>query len=511
MYQALYRKWRPLVFSDVIGQPHIVKTLRTQVESGRLSHAYLFTGSRGTGKTTCAKILARAACCENLQKGDPCNTCPACRGILDGSILDIMEIDAASNSGVENIRSLREESVYSPVAVPRRVYIIDEVHMLSQGAFNALLKTLEEPPPHVLFILATTETHKVPATIVSRCQRFAFHRINSADIEERLRLVAREENLTFTPDALRLLARMADGALRDGLSLLDQCAALANGAPVDEDLCRHALGLSGRIQIAEWLEEMGNREIPAALRRMETLYQSGQDFQSILDELSALMRDLMMAAMLDDLSETRLPSKTVLVLASLWPRERLLQGLATLQDAQNRLSRGLNKRIESELAILRLCGAATAPHGALSPASGIATAPKPSQAPYTPPKLTEPIADAPSESAADVEEAHNSVPPPANSPAPPEHDAQWPVLLSGLNILYKNALENAGHCLRNGRLHITADAYALGLLSQEDFRLAVEALYSGGLELSSPHAGNAPATERLQKLQEQFGSSVRIE
>ena len=240
MYQALYRKWRPQTFADVIGQQHVTDTLRAQLQSGRLSHAYLFTGTRGTGKTTCAKILARAVNCEHPVNGDPCNECAACRGILDGSVLDVTEIDAASNNGVDNIRDLRDETRYTPAQVKKRVFIIDEVHMLSIGAFNALLKTLEEPPEHVLFILATTELHKVPATILSRCQRFDFRRIGAEDIARRLLDVAAGEGIELTEGAARLIARLADGAMRDALSMLDRAAA---AGAVDEETVTAALGV----------------------------------------------------------------------------------------------------------------------------------------------------------------------------------------------------------------------------------------------------------------------------
>lgn len=222
MYQALYRKWRPKTFADVVGQEHITQTLRRQAAQGRLSHAYLFTGTRGTGKTTCAKILAKAVNCQNPSDGDPCGQCPACLGIDNGSLLDVMELDAASNNGVDHVRALRDEAIYSPASVKYRVYIIDEVHMLSVAAFNALLKILEEPPAHLIFILATTELHKVPATILSRCQRFAFKRIMPQDIAQRLLYVSARENIALSPDAAETLARLADGALRDALSLLDQ-------------------------------------------------------------------------------------------------------------------------------------------------------------------------------------------------------------------------------------------------------------------------------------------------
>ena len=267
MYQALYRKWRPQTFADVIGQQHITDTLRAQLQSGRLSHAYLFTGTRGTGKTTCAKILARAVNCEHPVNGDPCNECAACRGILDGSVLDVTEIDAASNNGVDNIRDLRDETRYTPAQVRKRVFIIDEVHMLSIGAFNALLKTLEEPPEHVLFILATTELHKVPATILSRCQRFDFRRIGAEDISRRLLDVAAGEGIALTEGAARLIARLADGAMRDALSMLDRAAA---AGAVDEKTVTAALGVMGQddgIRLAEHLKTGGGRPAGRILQR----------------------------------------------------------------------------------------------------------------------------------------------------------------------------------------------------------------------------------------------------
>ena len=225
MYQALYRKYRPRTFDDVVGQNHITDTLKRQVETGRLSHAYLFTGTRGTGKTTCAKILSRAVNCEHPVNGNPCNQCPSCLGIENGSILDVLELDAASNNGVDQVRALRDEAVYTPAAVKKRVYIVDEVHMLSTAAFNALLKILEEPPEHLMFILATTELHKVPATIKSRCQQFSFKRILPTEIAGRLAWVAEQEGIGLTAEGAALLARLADGGMRDALSLLDQCVA----------------------------------------------------------------------------------------------------------------------------------------------------------------------------------------------------------------------------------------------------------------------------------------------
>ena len=293
MYQALYRKWRPRTFDDVVGQSHITDTLKRQVSEGRLSHAYLFTGTRGTGKTTCAKILARAVNCEHPVDGSPCNECDACRGIESGAVMDVLELDAASNNGVDQVRALRDEAVYSPAAVRKRVYIVDEVHMLSTPAFNALLKILEEPPEHLMFILATTELHKVPATIKSRCQQFAFKRISALDITQRLKYVAQEEGIPLTPEGAALLARLADGGLRDALSLLDQCAVGSGGHSLGEQEVLDALGLAGNVETAALMGEIAQRNTGAALERLDRLYAAGKDVGSLLGELAALTRDLL--------------------------------------------------------------------------------------------------------------------------------------------------------------------------------------------------------------------------
>ena len=292
MYQALYRKWRPKTFSDVIGQSHITQTLQKQVAEGRTSHAYLFTGTRGTGKTTCAKILAKAVNCEHPVNGDPCNRCASCLGIENGSFLDVLELDAASNNGVDQVRALRDEAIYSPANVKKRVYIVDEVHMLSTAAFNALLKILEEPPEHLMFILATTELHKVPATILSRCQRFSFKRITPQDVAKRLAYVAGQESIDLTADGAELLSRLADGALRDGLSLLDQCAAA--GGTIDAAAVLEVLGLAGNLQTAQLLEHILRRDAQAALLLLDRLYAGGKDVGAVLGELSTLTRDLLL-------------------------------------------------------------------------------------------------------------------------------------------------------------------------------------------------------------------------
>ena len=288
MYQALYRKWRPKVFSEVVGQEHITDTLRRQVAEGHTAHAYLFTGTRGTGKTTCARILAKAVNCLSPVDGEPCGRCEACRAVDAGTTLDITELDAASNNGVDQVRALREEAVYTPAVLKKRVYIIDEVHMLSTPAFNALLKILEEPPEHLMFILATTELHKVPATILSRCQRFSFKRITPADIAARLSYVAGQEGIDLRPDGAEILSRLADGALRDGLSLLDQCAAA--GGAIDSAAVLDVLGLAGNLQTAQLLECVLRRDAKAALLLLNQLYAGGKDVGAVLGELSTLVR-----------------------------------------------------------------------------------------------------------------------------------------------------------------------------------------------------------------------------
>ena len=292
MYQALYRKWRPRTFDDVVGQSHITETLKRQVQEGRLSHAYLFTGTRGTGKTSCAKILSRAVNCEHPVNGNPCNECAACRGIESGAILDVLELDAASNNGVDQVRALRDEAVYSPAAVRKRVYIVDEVHMLSTQAFNALLKILEEPPEHLMFILATTELHKVLPTIRSRCQQFAFKRLSPLDITQRLKYVAGEEGIPLTSEGAALIARLADGGMRDALSLLDQCAAGERETLGEQEILT-SLGLAGNVETAALMEEIARRDTGAALERMDRLYAAGKDVGSLLNELSSLTRDLL--------------------------------------------------------------------------------------------------------------------------------------------------------------------------------------------------------------------------
>lgn len=356
MYQALYRKYRPKTFDDVVGQEHITETLKKQVETGRLSHAYLFIGTRGTGKTTCAKILAKAVNCEHPVNGNPCNQCAACRGIDDGSVLDVVELDAASNNGVDNVRALRDEAVFSPASVRKRVYIVDEVHMLSNSAFNALLKILEEPPEHLMFILATTELHKVPATILSRCQRHSFKRIPVDTITARLNFVAQQEHLDLQPDAAALLARMADGGMRDALTLLDQCC---GNECISTDAVISAIGLAGNLRTAQLLRSVAAGDTAGALEQFRELWQDGKDPSALLDELSMLQRDLLMQAVAPrggrELLSGAYDPVTLDELSGAFSSAQLLTNLQSIQQTLGAMASQPNPRIAAELCLIRLC------------------------------------------------------------------------------------------------------------------------------------------------------------
>ena len=422
MYQALYRKWRPKVFSDVIGQEHITETLKKQVAEGRTSHAYLFTGTRGTGKTTCAKILAKAVNCEHPVNGDPCCQCPSCVGLENGSFLDVLELDAASNNGVDQVRALRDEAIYAPANVKKRVYIVDEVHMLSTAAFNALLKILEEPPAHLMFILATTELHKVPATILSRCQRYSFKRILPKDIAKRLTYVAQQEQIDLAPDGAELLSRLADGALRDGLSLLDQCAAA--GGTVDSRAVLEVLGLAGNLQTAQLMQDILDRNAQAALLLLNELYAGGKDVGAVLGELSTLTRDLLLRKTAPEggaaLLSGGFDSATLDKLGKGVPANRFLYLASTLQKAAADLYYSADRRTDAELCLLRLCDESlcgdltalenrvTRLEDALERGAEIRTAVKQSVAAAEPPQAAEKPAPRPAKAA----------PPPAEDPPP---------------------------------------------------------------------------------------------
>ncbi len=357
-YQALYRKYRPQTFDDVSGQLAVTQTLKTQLQSGRMSHAYLFTGSRGTGKTSCAKILAKAVNCLNPENGNPCNCCAACRSIDDGSCMDVLEIDAASNNGVDNVRDLRDDAVYTPSQVKMRVYIIDEVHMLSISAFNALLKIIEEPPAHLLFILATTELHKVPATILSRCQRFSFRRISQEDIAARLQYVAYQENIDLDDSAARVLARLADGGMRDGLSLLDQCASATTGE-LNAERVYQCLGIAGEQKSGELMGYIAGHDTKSALELFNRLYTEGKDLSAMLDELACLARDLLVVKTASKSGITMLSGvaddSEVVGLADRFSTGELMRMMNLIQSTMQGFTRSASRRMDAELCILELC------------------------------------------------------------------------------------------------------------------------------------------------------------
>ncbi len=356
MYQALYRKWRPQTFDEVVGQKHITETLKNQVKSGRLSHAYIFIGTRGTGKTTCARILAKAVNCEHPVDGNPCGVCPACRGIADGSVLDVVELDAASNNGVDNVRALREEAVFSPAAVKKRVYIIDEVHMLSASAFNALLKILEEPPEHLMFILATTELQKVPATILSRCQRHSFRRIDTPQIAEYLEYIAKQEQFSLTHDAAELIARLADGGVRDALSLLDQCSAFET---IDAPAVYSAMGLAGNKRITDMLDHILRHDAPAALEEFSALWMDGKDPATFLRELGTLLRDVLISVVAPKSGTSLLTggydAASLADFAARMTREELISAMETVQRYSAQLREAKNPKTVVELCLISLC------------------------------------------------------------------------------------------------------------------------------------------------------------
>lgn len=356
MYRALYRKWRPQRFEDVVGQRAIVTALKNQITAGRVGHAYLFTGVRGTGKTTCAKIFAKAVNCLHPVNGDPCGECEICKGIDNGSLLDVVEMDAASNNGVDDIRDLRDETAYTPSACQYKVYIIDEVHMLSTAAFNALLKTLEEPPAHVIFILATTEIQKVPATILSRCQRYDFTRIGPENIARRVEYIAGEEKLELTSDGAELIARLADGALRDALSILDTCAGVT--AKIDADVVRRMAGVTDRSYLFHISDALEAQDAAAALAQLAQLRQQSVDVKRLTEELIAHYRALMLAALpggqalLSGVS----PEEEALYLQKgpeMGQREAI-RAIRTLGTALEHMTRGSDQRIELELALFSL-------------------------------------------------------------------------------------------------------------------------------------------------------------
>ncbi len=352
-YQALYRKWRPLTFSDVTGQSHIVETLKNEITGNRIAHAYLFCGTRGTGKTSLAKIFARAVNCENpLPNGDPCNSCETCRGILDGSILDVNEIDAASNNGVDSIRDIRSEVIYQPANAKYRVYIIDEVHMLSTAAFNALLKTLEEPPAHVIFILATTESHKIPATIRSRCQRFDFRRISQADIAGRIRMIAQADGLNITDDAINKVAYLADGSMRDSLSILEQCIPLGD---ITLEGVEQIVGIAGDSALLDIAENIRAGNISKVMSMIDVLLNEGKEVLRLMESILDVMRDLLVCKSGDSLDITGERLKLYEKVSKAFTIEELMYCIRVFTDAITTARLSAKPKILLETSLLRCC------------------------------------------------------------------------------------------------------------------------------------------------------------
>ena len=410
MYRALYRKWRPQRFEDVVGQRAIVTALKNQITAGRVGHAYLFTGVRGTGKTTCAKIFAKAVNCLHPEGGDPCGECEICKGIDNGSLLDVVEMDAASNNGVDDIRDLRDETAYTPSACQYKVYIIDEVHMLSTSAFNALLKTMEEPPEHVIFILATTEVQKVPATILSRCQRYDFQRITADKIAGRLEYVAGQENIELDHNAAELIGRLADGAMRDALSILDTCAGVSN--TVDEALVRRMAGVTDRKYLFEISDAIAARDAVKALQEIAALRQQSVDMRRLCMELAGHYRNLMLSALpggTDLLTGTSPEEEAAYAARKDFPQAEAVRAVNAFGAALEKMARGTDQRIELELAVFSLTQPEAVPVAlpAAVPARPVVTAASPA-----------PFAAAPQQ-VPPVQMASASVTPVAAQPVPP--------------------------------------------------------------------------------------------
>ena len=354
-YTALYRKFRPLRFEDMVGQEHITRTIRNQIIAGRVGHAYLLNGGRGTGKTTTAKILARAVNCLNPQDGEPCNECEICKAALAGSLTDIVEMDAASNNSVDDIRAIRDEVNFLPTLAKYRVYIIDEVHMLSTGAFNALLKTLEEPPSHVKFILATTEPQKLPATILSRCQRFDFKKISNEDISKRLQYVCDESKIEITKEALKIIAVLAEGAMRDALSILERCLQEGN-EKIDEDLVKDLVGIPKLTFVSRIMQAIIEYHVEDVLKTVEEVNNEGKDLQNLLWELIKYAKDILVfktCGKLEIYNEEEL--KQIDALSKQISKERLLQIIYTLSQLENDMKWSSQKTVLFEVAMIKLC------------------------------------------------------------------------------------------------------------------------------------------------------------
>lgn len=470
MYKALYRKYRPLTFDDVVAQPHITQTLLNQLVNNKTAHAYLFTGSRGTGKTTCARIFAKAINCEHPINGNPCLKCDICRDADEGALSDIIEIDAASNNGIDDVRDLREGALYTPERCKYKVYIIDEVHMLSKDAFNALLKIMEEPPPHVKFILATTEIHKVLPTILSRCQRFDFHRIQPADIKKRLLYVAEKENIQLDDMAAELIAKTADGGMRDALSLLDQCIAFSED--VTEEVVANAAGIAGREYLFEIIDAVIGHDPSKAIAVIQKLYELSKDMQKLCDELIAQFRNIMMTKTVPQNTELLacMPGEIELIkkYAEALTIDDIFDKLNLLQDCNLRLSRVAAKRVEIEMCMIKLCSAPVSSNAAIDNseiyakidmleqkiAQGIPAAPAPSYSRPTEVHRTTPAA--PLNAASKTEQPQQQTDFAKLNPADFKPVEQWAEILEAFavscppvsgSLAGSYALENQGYML----------------------------------------------------------------
>ncbi len=495
MHQALYRKWRPSTFDEVYGQGHITSVLKYEVANGKASHAYLFCGSRGTGKTTCAKILAKAVNCLDIQNGNPCGKCEACRAVDAGIATDVVEMDAASNNGVDCIRDIREEVVYSPAMLKNRVYIVDEVHMLSASAFNALLKTLEEPPQNVVFILATTELHKIPATIMSRCQRFDFKRIASDVIADRLRYVADRENIDITDDAAYLIARLSQGGMRDALSLLELCSGF--GGKIDEKAVLECSGAGGRETVFNTVKAVINCDFEKIFEILNGLYSSSKDISVFWQELMAYYRDMMVAKSCKNASEylelTASEAAELAEASGLFSYEVLLSHCKMMDTALSDMHRNSgNARLIAEFALLRMCDYRldTSPESLLARVknleSGGATAPaiisSPSEIPSPPkeePKKKEAVAEKAEEKQMPAQNEEQGAGKTVIRPF-----AEWIEVISriaakdkGLSAIMQGA---RAFCDTNGRIRIkVADFFSKSMMESEKNRVEIAAAVSG--------------------------------
>ena len=539
MYRALYRKWRPQRFEDVVAQRGIVTALRNQIATGRVGHAYLFTGVRGTGKTTCAKIFAKAVNCLHPQNGDPCGECEICRGIDNGSILDVVEMDAASNNGVDDIRDLRDETAYTPSACHYKVYIIDEVHMLSTAAFNALLKTLEEPPAHVIFILATTEIQKVPATILSRCQRYDFTRIGPEDIAQRVEYIAGQEGLELSGEGAELISRLADGAMRDALSILDTCAGVT--AKIDADVVRRMAGVTDRSYLFHISDALEAQDAAAALAQLAQLRQQSVDVKRLTEELIAHYRALMLAALpggqalLSGVSPEE--EKLYLEKGPRMGQREAIRAIRALGNALEHMTRGSDQRIELELALFSLSEppqqVAVQAVPAARPAVPAQEAPRPFASAPVKPFVCAPAASAPAQEVPAVQPQPEPKPeytadPALNKPRKVAAEGinpfpQWAEVIKLLQeqdpMLYTYLKKSKGYfdgtrVLIDGgktfRDFIRANKESQKLIKKLIAQVSGVAVPIGPYESKTVNRASANAEESLRKL-EQLGLEVSIE